>query len=195
MTAGVWDPAFEPMNSVLMEIVNPMGTAIVAAYGADNNVNHTMYSLQSSKTNSLMVLIPNTLNNIFLPLPPDGKPPTSSAIQMRDEYCAQHKLSSANVLWRWQQYGKAMGCPEPPQLDESVCGPLPPIGYACDNATATKPATCKPAWPSTHTNATCMASCKSTLGNCTKTGCVLCDKPGPKCTYTCHETCHPHLVI
>ena len=48
MTAGVWDPAFEPMNSVLQEIVNPLGTAIVAAFGADNNINHTMYHKRCS---------------------------------------------------------------------------------------------------------------------------------------------------
>ena len=41
MQAGVWDPSFEPMNSVLQRIVNPLGTAIVAAYGSDQNVNHT----------------------------------------------------------------------------------------------------------------------------------------------------------
>lgn len=181
------------MNSVLQNIVNPLGTAIVGAFGADSNINHTMYSLQSAKTNSVMLLIPNELWSVFPKLPADSKnPPTEQALEERSEYCAQLKLSAANAQWRWEQYGKARGCPQPLAMDPSACGPLPPIGFVCTNATARAPAKCIRGWPSTHTNATCSASCKSTLGNCTATGCVPCTTPGPKCTYTCHETCKPH---
>lgn len=195
MQAGVWDPSFEPMNSVLQTIVNPMGTAIVGAFGADSNINHTTLSLQSSKSNSLMLLIPNDLQTIFPELPPDAKnPPTDQRIQERDEFCKQLSLSVANAQWRWEQYGKAQGCPQPAQLDSKTCAPLPPVGFVCENATATKPAKCVKGWPSSLTNATCSKECKSELKMCDKTTmrCVPCPTTPPKgerCTYTCDDTC------
>jgi hypothetical protein len=195
MKAGVWDPSFEPMNSVLQTIVNPMGTAIVAAYGADQNVNHTTFSLNASKSNSLMFLVPNTLGDISPPLPPLGRPPSARAIQLRDQYCKQLQMSADNVLWRWNQYGKARGCAKPPVLDPSVCAPLPPVGYGCSNATASHPAKCVEVWPSSQTLASCEASCHSTLARCTGNGCVPCgpnDHPGEAgCFYDCASRCHP----
>jgi len=59
MPAGVWDPPFEPLNQVLQNILNPLGTNIVGTFGADQNVNHTDYSLKASKSASVMWLTPN----------------------------------------------------------------------------------------------------------------------------------------
>eukprot|EP00039_Didymoeca_costata_P011882 m.168568 g.168568 ORF g.168568 m.168568 type:complete len:843 (+) comp15320_c0_seq10:13-2541(+) len=102
MQAGVWDPGFEPYNSVLMEIVNPMGTAIVGAFGADNNFNHTAYSLQSSKTNSVMMLSPNF---------------NQSKGWMKNAACSQLKMSYSNALYRYNAYGKEMKCAAPPPVN------------------------------------------------------------------------------
>lgn len=49
MQAGVWDPGFEPLNHVLMNVANPLGTSIVGAFGADGDYDHIGYSLASSK--------------------------------------------------------------------------------------------------------------------------------------------------
>ena len=99
-STGVWDPPFEPNNSVLQNLVTPLGTSIVGTFGADQNYNHTTMSLASSKCNSVMMLSPN-FN-------------TSKGIE-KQTTCQQLKTSYDNALWRWQQYGKSKGCPEPPQ--------------------------------------------------------------------------------
>ena len=79
------------------------------------------------------------------------------------------------------RYGKAMGCAKPPALDPSICAPLPPVGFGCQNATSSHPAKCAEVWPSTQTLASCEASCHSILSRCTGNGCVPCgpnDHPG-----------------
>jgi hypothetical protein len=115
MQAGVWDPGFEPLNSVLQTVVNPMGTSIVGAFGADQSINHTTYSLAASKSNSLIVFGWNNGT---------GKPGSRTFID-KAIYCNQIAMSYKNVLWRMAQYGTARGCPAPlkPDLKALKCPP------------------------------------------------------------------------
>ena len=115
MQAGVWDPGFEPLNSVLQTIVNPLGTAMVGGFGADQNINHTTYSLSASKSNSLL---------IFMWSNSSGPPGSMGAIN-KAIYCNQIQMSYSNTLWRMQQYGTAAGCTAPlkPDLAALRCPP------------------------------------------------------------------------
>ena len=115
MQAGVWDPGFEPLNSVLQTIVNPMGTAIVGAFGADQNYNHSTYSLAASKSNSWIDF--GWSNGT-------GKPGSRAAVT-KAVNCNQIMMSYKNTLWRMQQYGTKQGCPAPlkPDLKALKCPP------------------------------------------------------------------------
>eukprot|EP01043_Picozoa_sp_COSAG02_P027839 COSAG02_NODE_1659_length_11458_cov_2.406638_5_plen_198_part_00 len=154
-----------------------------------------LLSLNASKTNSVMMLVPNFLRDISPRLPPEGLPPQPRGVTMRETLCKQLQVSSENVLWRWNQYGKARGCPKPAQLDPTLCAPLPPIGYVCQNASSSHPAKCVRAWPSSATFESCNASCSSTLSRCTGNGCEPCEAgvhPGQGgCFYNCESSCHP----
>ena len=71
MPPGVWDPPFEPVNSVLQKIFSPLSTTVVGTYGADQNYNHTIFSLNSSKGTSLMMLAgTENISGVCPPCPP-----------------------------------------------------------------------------------------------------------------------------
>jgi hypothetical protein len=48
-----------------------------------------------------------------------GKTPAGWCPQlwMHNDYCEPMKLSASNAAWRWQEYGKAMGCKQPLAFD------------------------------------------------------------------------------
>jgi hypothetical protein len=79
----------------------------VGGFGADQNINHTTYSLGASKSNSLL---------IFMWSNTSGKPGSSGAI-MKAIYCNQIQMSYTNTLWRMQQYGTKAGCTAPLKPD------------------------------------------------------------------------------
>lgn len=105
MPVNFRDPPFEPMNSVLQDILSPMATTIVGTYGADQNENHTDYSLASSTGNSLMVLTPGF---------------NHSQGWRKTHYCNQLVVSNKNAEHRYTTYGKQKGCPAIPRLDLKV---------------------------------------------------------------------------
>eukprot|EP00041_Stephanoeca_diplocostata_P020507 m.460664 g.460664 ORF g.460664 m.460664 type:complete len:866 (+) comp21597_c0_seq6:83-2680(+) len=101
MQAGVWDPGFEPLNHVLMNVANPLGTSIVGAFGADGDYDHIGYSLASSKSTSFMAhLIGGNFN----------------ATGNKSQICGYLRTSYENTQWRYEHYGRKLGCEAPPKM-------------------------------------------------------------------------------